>query len=162
MRRKEIEELFKEDVHELGERADRINREDGNLVTFVINRHINYTNICVARCPLCAFYRELGDKEAYFMSVEEVLEQVGDAVKMGATELHIVGSLNLAMNIGYFENIFTQIRMRFPGVCINTATEIYFRACRTAGGSRYPSSQAPGAAGEDWWVCILHSSSISS
>ena len=128
MRRKEIEELFKEDVHELGERADRINREDGNLVTFVINRHINYTNICVARCPLCAFYRELGDKEAYFMSVEEVLEQVGDAVKMGATELHIVGSLNPAMNIEYFENIFTQIRMRFPGVCIKalTATEIYF------------------------------------
>jgi len=83
-----------------------------------------YGVICVARCPLCAFYRELGDKEAYFMSVEEVLEQVGDAVKMGATELHIVGSLNPEMNIEYFENIFTQIRMRFPGVCIKTATEI--------------------------------------
>ena len=85
-----------------------------------------YGVICVARCPLCAFYRELGDKEAYFMSVEEVLEQVGDAVKMGATD--IVGSLNPAMNIEYFENIFTQIRMRFPKVCIKalTATEIYF------------------------------------
>ncbi|MCW3137148.1 MAG: CofH family radical SAM protein [Methanophagales archaeon] len=128
VRRKEIEELFKEDVHELGERADRINREDGNLVTFVINRHINYTNICVARCPLCAFYREPEDKDAYFMSVKEVLGQVEDAVKMGATELHIVGSLNPAMDVEYFENIFNQIRMRFPKVCIKalTATEIYF------------------------------------
>jgi aminodeoxyfutalosine synthase len=96
---KNIEALFERDLHELGVVADSINRRNGNIVTFVVNRHINYTNICVSRCPLCAFYRDVGDSDAYFMRVEEVLEKVAEAVKMGATELHIVGALNQEMSI---------------------------------------------------------------
>ncbi len=127
---KEIEDLFAQDVHALGERADAINRNNGNLVTFVVNRHINYTNICVAKCPLCAFYRDQGDRDAYLLSVAEVVSKAEEAVKMGATELHIVGSLNPAVCIEYFEDIFKQLRKRFPGVCIKalTATEIHFLA----------------------------------
>ncbi len=125
---KKIEELFELDIHELGELADSINRRNGNIVTFVINRHINYTNICVSRCPLCAFYRDAGNSDAYFMSIEEVLEKVAEAIKTGATELHIVGSLNPEMNLGYFEALFGQIKRRFPHVIIKalTATEIHF------------------------------------
>ncbi|MHC1610238.1 MAG: CofH family radical SAM protein, partial [Candidatus Methanospirareceae archaeon] len=113
-----------------GELADSINRRNGNIVTFVVNRHINYTNICVSRCPLCAFYRDPGDSDAYLMSGEEVLEKVAEAVEMGATELHIVGSLNLEMNIEYFEELFSQIKRRFPNVVIKalTAVEISFVA----------------------------------
>lgn len=125
---KRIEELFKRDIHELGEFADSINRMSGNIVTFVVNRHINYTNICVSKCPLCAFYRDANDGDAYFMSIEAVLKKVADAVKVGATELHIVGSLNPEMSIEYFEGIFGQIKRRFPHVIIKalTATEIHF------------------------------------
>ncbi len=125
-----IEELFTLNFHELGALADRINRERGNIVTFVINRHINYTNICVSRCPLCAFYRERGDSDAYFMSIEELLHEAAGAVKSGATELHIVGSLNSEMSIEYFEDLFREIRMRFPDVVIKalTAVEIGFLA----------------------------------
>ncbi len=125
---KTIEELFALDVHELGKLADSINRENGNIVTFVVNRHINYTNICVSRCPLCAFYRNVGDSDAYSMSVDEVLEKVAEAVKMGATELHIVGSLNPEISIEYFERIFGRIKSKFPHVIIKalTATEIQF------------------------------------
>ena len=125
---KNIEELFELDLHELGEVADSINRRNGNTVTFVVNRHINYTNICVSRCPLCAFYRDVGDNDAYFMRVEEVLEKVAEAVKMGATELHIVGALNPEMSIEYFEAIFGLIKSKFPHVIIKalTATEIHF------------------------------------
>jgi aminodeoxyfutalosine synthase len=125
---KKIEELFELDVHELGELADSINRRNGNIVTFVVNRHINYTNICVSRCPLCAFYCDANDGNAYFMGIEEVLEKVAEAIKMGATELHIVGSLNPEMSIEYFEEIFGQIKRRFPHVIIKalTATEIHF------------------------------------
>ena len=88
---KTIEELFARSVHELGALADSINRGNGNVVTFVVNRHINYSNICVSKCPLCAFYRDVGDSDAYSMSIEEMLGKANDAVKMGATELHIVG-----------------------------------------------------------------------
>ncbi len=125
---KKIEELFERDVHELGEFADSINRKNGNIVTFVVNRHINYTNICVSRCPLCAFYRDAKDDDAYFMRIEAVLEKVADAIKMGATELHIVGSLNPEISIEYFEEIFRQIKRRFPKVVIKalTAPEIHF------------------------------------
>jgi len=123
-----IAELFERDLHELGEIADSINRKGGNVVTFVVNRHINYTNICVSRCPLCAFYRDHGDDDAYLMSIGEVLEKAGEAAEMGATELHIVGALNPEVNLGYFETLFRNIKKRFPDVVIKalTATEVHF------------------------------------
>jgi aminodeoxyfutalosine synthase len=125
---KTIEELFARSFHELGALADSINRRNGNTVTFVVNRHINYSNICVSRCPLCAFYRDVGDSDAYFMSIEELLVKANDAVKMGATELHIVGSLYPGMSMEYFEEMFSQIKRRFPHVIIKalTAAEIRF------------------------------------
>jgi aminodeoxyfutalosine synthase len=125
-----IEELFELEIHELGEHADYINRRNGNIVSFVVNRHINYTNICVSRCPLCAFYRNVGDNDAYVMSSEDILEKSADAVQKGATELHIVGSLNPEVHIEYFEDTFKQIKRTFPHVIIKalTATEIHFLA----------------------------------
>ena len=127
---KKIAALFELDIHELGEIADAINRRNGNNVTFIINRHINYTNICVSRCPLCAFYRDAEDSDAYFMRVEEMLEKVEEAVKMGARELHIVGALNPEITLKYFETLFRQIKKRNSNVVIKalTPTEIHFLA----------------------------------
>jgi aminodeoxyfutalosine synthase len=124
---RKIEELFEMDLHELGEMANSMN---GNLVTFVVNRHINYTNVCVSKCPLCAFYRDKDDEDAYFMSVEEVLKKVDEAVKAGAVELHIVGSHNPEVSIEYFEELFSEIRRRYPHVVVKalTATEVHFLA----------------------------------
>jgi aminodeoxyfutalosine synthase len=122
---RKIEGLFSLNLHELGELADSMN---GNVVTFVVNRHINYTNVCASRCPLCAFYKEPGDTNAYFMSVEEVLGKVEEAVRAKATELHIVGSHNPEVSVEYFEEMFAKIKKRFPEVIIKalTATEIHF------------------------------------
>jgi aminodeoxyfutalosine synthase len=120
--------LFERDLHELGDIADSINRKNGNVVTFIINRHINYTNICVSRCPLCAFYRDREDDDAYLMSIGEVLEKAREATEMGATELHIVGALNPEIRLRYFETLFRNIKERFPDVVIKalTATELCF------------------------------------
>ncbi len=124
---KKIEELFQMDLHELGQKANSIN---GDVATFVVNRHINYTNVCVSKCPLCAFHRNPGDEDAYLMPVEEVVRKAGEAVKAGATELHIVGSHNPEVTIEYFEEMFTEIKRRYPNVVIKalTATEIHFLA----------------------------------
>ena len=120
---KEIKDLFEMDVHELGKIANSMNDDK---VMFVINRHINYTNRCVSKCPLCAFWSENG----YLMSKEEILKRVDEAVKLGATELHIVGSHNPDVSIEYFEDIFREIKNRYPNVVIKalTATEIHFLA----------------------------------
>lgn len=120
---RKIEELFECSLHDLGSIAN-----SGKTVTFVVNRHINYTNVCVSKCPLCAFYKNPEDSEAYFMSVDEVLKKAGEAVRAGATELHIVGSHNPEMNIEYFEEIFRKIRKKYPWVVIKalTATEVHF------------------------------------
>ncbi|MDO9527747.1 MAG: aminofutalosine synthase MqnE [Syntrophales bacterium] len=123
-----IAALFELNFHELGEIADSINRKNGNIVTFVINRHINYSNICVSKCPLCAFYRDAEDDDAYLMSIEEAVKKSEEAVQMGASELHIVGSLNPDVRLKYFDELFRKIKKRFPQVVIKalTATEIRF------------------------------------
>jgi aminodeoxyfutalosine synthase len=118
---RKIEELFKMDLHELGELAN-----SDNIITFVVNRHINYTNICTSRCPLCAFYKS--DEDGYLMDIEDVLTKAEEAVNAGATELHIVGSHNPNVSIEYFEEMFRAIKSKFPDVVIKalTATEIHF------------------------------------
>ncbi len=126
MNLKEIKDMFALDLHELGVKANLINND---FVTFVINRHINYTNVCISKCPLCAFYAK-DNADAYLMSKEEILSKVKEAVALGATELHIVGSHNPDVTIEYFEEIFSEIKQRFPDVVIKalTATEIDFLA----------------------------------
>ena len=120
---KDIGELFEMSLHELGTIADSMNDK---IVTFVINRHINYTDICISKCPLCAFHKDVG--EGYLMSVEEVLEKAKEAVELGATELHIVGGHNPNVSLEYFEEMFRAIKERWPHVVIKalTATEIHF------------------------------------
>ncbi|MFO7966311.1 MAG: CofH family radical SAM protein [Archaeoglobaceae archaeon] len=127
MKVEEIKDLFDHDLHGLGVRANSLNDDLG---MFVINRHLNYSNICASKCPLCAYYRDKGDEDAYFMSKEEVMDKVDEAVNLGVTELHIVGSHNPDVTIEYFEDLFQGIKSKYPQVVLKalTATEINFLA----------------------------------
>ncbi|MET1124276.1 MAG: CofH family radical SAM protein [Archaeoglobaceae archaeon] len=118
---KKIESLFNEPLHELGARADAMN----DYVTFVVNKHINYTDVCEVRCPLCAF----SNRRGYTMSVDEIVEEAVKAEKSGATEVHIVGGLNPELGIEYFEEAFRRIKER-TGLTIKalTASEILYYA----------------------------------
>ena len=119
-----IEELFDQNLHELGKIADGMN---GEVATFSVNKHINYTNICVSKCPICAYYRT----EGYVMSVEQVVESALKAVGLGARELHIVGSHNPEIGVEYFEEIFRRIKERAGDKVVIkalTATEVSFYA----------------------------------
>ncbi|MBN1629936.1 MAG: radical SAM protein, partial [Thermoleophilia bacterium] len=87
--------LESHDVLRVGRLADRVRRQRvGDDVYFVVNRHINYTNICRNRCHFCAFSRRVGEPGAYTLSVDEVLAKAREAVEQGATEIHIVGGEN--------------------------------------------------------------------
>ncbi len=127
--------LFKEcDTHELASVAERLTESTcGNYVSFVNNIVVNYTNICVARCPLCAFYRDLNDEDAYVLSPDDVVKIVEKAyVEHGITEVHYNGGLNPDLDVEYFERTFKLIKSRIPHVTIKglTAAEIWYYSRR--------------------------------
>lgn len=98
----------------LGAAADAMrNKAIGDLVTFVVDRNINYTNICSSKCKFCAFYREAGAEDAYVLPVEEILSKVDEAVKLGATQILIQGGLNPDIPIEYYENMLGAVKSKF-------------------------------------------------
>jgi dehypoxanthine futalosine cyclase len=95
-------------------------------VTFVIDTNPNYTNVCVTDCQFCAFYRKPGDREAYTLTVEEVMARIAPAVARGATTVLLQGGHNPALPLDYYLGLVRETRRRFPGVLPHffTASEI--------------------------------------
>lgn len=98
----------------LGAAADELRKQSaGDLVTFVVDRNINYTNICSSKCKFCAFFREAGAKDAYILTIEEILRKVEEAVSMGATQILLQGGLNPELTVEYYEEMLRQVKKRF-------------------------------------------------
>ncbi|GIU71489.1 MAG: dehypoxanthine futalosine cyclase [Candidatus Nitrosocaldaceae archaeon] len=122
-------ELFDEDIFTLGFAADQLRRRlKGDTVTFTVSYYINYTNICAASCPICAFYRKKNDNDAYTLSIEDIINRAKLAVELGATELHIVGGFNPDLKLEYYEDMIRAIKNRFNNVTVKALTpaEIFF------------------------------------
>ena len=102
------------------------------VVTYQIDRNINYTNVCVTDCTFCAFYRHRGHAEAYTQSVEEILERCREAVELRATSILLQGGHNPWLPITYYETLFRAIKERFPKLHVHalSPTEIHFIATR--------------------------------
>jgi aminodeoxyfutalosine synthase len=119
------------DLLRVGRLADRVRREKvGDRAYFVVNRHINYTNVCRNRCRFCAFSRDEGEPGAYTLTVDEVLAKAREGVEQGATEIHIVGGENPALPYRSVRAMVSGIREFAPAVHIKafTASEIVFFA----------------------------------
>lgn len=115
------------DLLALGRAADEVRRRRfGNTVTFLVDRNINYTNVCVNECRFCAFFRRQGAKDAYLLSTEEVLAKVRETVEAGGTQVMIQGGLYPDLGLSYYEDMLRAIKREFPQVVIHsfTATEI--------------------------------------
>ena len=82
----------------------------GKAVYYGVNMNLNYTNVCELRCPLCAFSRDEGDKEAYLLSLDEIEALVRQGVAAGIDEVHIVGGLNPRLKLDYFEEMLRRIK----------------------------------------------------
>lgn len=124
--------LTEMDLLALGELAHerRVQRHGADQVTFVIDSNPNYTNVCVADCLFCAFYRRPGDKEAYTLTVEQVMEKIQKAVDQGATTILLQGGLNPELPLPYYLDLVREARRRFPGVTPHffTASEVLLMA----------------------------------
>jgi len=91
-----------------------------DLITFIIDRNINFTNICTCACKFCAFFRPKGHAEAYLLTNQEFLARVRSAVEQDATQVMLQGGLNPALGIDYFEQLFHLIKTEFPQVTIHS------------------------------------------
>lgn len=129
--REGIELLTHGDPIELGRQADAARRElFDDTVTFIVDRNINYTNVCKNECRFCAFFRRQGHKDAYLLTYDEILEKVRETVEAGGTQVMIQGGLYPDLGLGYYEKMLRLIKTNFPSITIHsfTATEIQYFA----------------------------------
>lgn len=102
------------------ETADHLrHRQAGDVVTYIINRNINFTNICEQHCSFCAFRRDAGQEGAYWLDWEQIQEKTADAVRRGATEICMQGGLNPEAKINgaflpYYLRLVKTIKHEFP------------------------------------------------
>ncbi|MGI6417734.1 MAG: aminofutalosine synthase MqnE [Thermoguttaceae bacterium] len=115
------------DLHAVGRLADEVRRrKNGDIVSYNINAHLNPTNICLYRCPLCAYSCDPGDPKAFLMTDREVLAVGREAAENGCTELHIVGGVHPEKNFAWHRDLLARLHDAFPRLLLKawTAVEI--------------------------------------
>lgn len=113
--------LERADFLELGRTADAIRRARyGDRVTFLIDRNINYTNICETACRFCAFFRPTHADDGWTLSHDELLARVGEAVEKGATQVMIQGGHHPDLTIEWYEGLFARIKREHPNITIHS------------------------------------------
>src|SRR6188472_491219 len=100
----------------LGRLADGIRRRKhpGGLVTYIIDRNVNYTNVCVARCKFCAFYRPVGSAEGYTLGFDEIYAKIEETIRLGGNQLLLQGGHNPDIPLRWYEDLFRQVKQRYP------------------------------------------------
>jgi cyclic dehypoxanthinyl futalosine synthase len=100
----------------LGQLADAIRRRkhpDG-LVTYIIDRNVNYTNVCVAKCNFCAFYRDVGSPEGYVLGFDELFRKIDETIAVGGVQLLLQGGHNPDLPLSWYEDLFLAVKERYP------------------------------------------------
>jgi len=115
--RREALRLLKEaPLLELGKMADETRRRlhRSHTVTYIIDRNINYSNVCINQCRFCAFYRPLNHPESYLLDRDTLFRKIEETLALGGTQILLQGGLHPDLSIEYFETLFRDIRGRFP------------------------------------------------
>jgi len=100
----------------LGRMADTVRRlkHPEPVVTYIIDRNVNYTNVCVARCNFCAFYREVGHGDGYVLGFEEIFRKIEETRALGGVQLLLQGGHNPDLPIAWYEDLFRAVKQKFP------------------------------------------------
>jgi cyclic dehypoxanthinyl futalosine synthase len=103
-------------THWLGRMADavRARKHPEGVVTYIIDRNVNYTNICVARCNFCAFYREVGHSEGYVLGFDEIFRKIDETIAVGGVQLLLQGGHNPDLPLQWYEDLFRAVKDRYP------------------------------------------------
>jgi cyclic dehypoxanthinyl futalosine synthase len=114
--RREALELFRsDDLIGIGMRADAVRRQchPEGIVSYIIDRNINYTNFCTEYCTFCAFYRPMGHAEGYILPHETIFEKIRETIELGGTGVLMQGGLHPDLKIEWYEDLFRAIKRRF-------------------------------------------------
>lgn len=146
------------DFHLVGLVADELRRRRvGNIVTYVVNRNINFTNVCIKQCGFCAFSRDFREEEGYFLPTEEIVRRAKEAHELGATEVCIQAGLPPDMEGDLYEKICREIKKEIPKIHIhgfspeevlygatrsNTTIEDYLKRLKESGVDTLPGTAA--------------------
>jgi cyclic dehypoxanthinyl futalosine synthase len=100
----------------LGQLADaiRLRKHPDGVVTYIIDRNVNYTNICVAKCNFCAFYREVGSSEGYVLGFDELFRKIDETIAVGGVQLLLQGGHNPDLPLTWYEDLFRAVKQRYP------------------------------------------------
>ena len=122
------------DFHLVGLVADEVRkRRVGDTVTYVVNRNINFTNVCIKQCGFCAFSRDFREEEGYFLPTDEIVRRAKEAHQLGATEVCIQAGLPPDMDGDLYENICREIKKEIPDIHIHgfSPEEVLYGATRS-------------------------------
>jgi aminodeoxyfutalosine synthase len=113
------------DLNALGAMADLVRaRKTGNRASYIINCYINYSNYCILSCQFCAFARKKRDADGMELTVDEIVEKARQALKLGITELHIVGGLHPSLPFSYYTDMLRALKALDPRVQLKCFTAI--------------------------------------
>src|SRR5437762_779905 len=115
--REEATTLYREaPTHMLGRLADavRARRHPGGVVTYIIDRNVNYTNVCVARCNFCAFYRPVGADGGYVLGFDEIFRKIDETIAVGGGQLLLQGGHNPDLPLPWYEDLVRAVKARYP------------------------------------------------
>ena len=117
-----------DDLNALGVMASAVReRKNGNVATYILNRYINYSNICVLSCQFCAFAAKKRDAHAFEKSIDEIVAAVQETLGTGITEVHMVGGLHPTLDRPWYLELLTRLRALDPDLQIKAFTAIEIR-----------------------------------
>ncbi len=110
--------LRSDDLIGIGREADSVRRQlhPGGVITYQVDRNINYTNFCTEYCSFCAFYRPAGSPEGYVQPLESIFRKIDETLALGGTGILMQGGLHPDLKMDYYTNLLSSIRRRYPGV----------------------------------------------
>ena len=118
------------DVFSLGKLAHRRRMEmhPEGIVTYIVDRNINYTNVCVSACKFCAFFKGPGEEGGYVLPTEEILSKVRETVDVGGYQILLQGGMNPDLPLGYYVGLLTTLKSHFPGVAVHgfSPSEVWY------------------------------------
>jgi cyclic dehypoxanthinyl futalosine synthase len=100
----------------LGELADLVRgrKHPEGVVSYIIDRNVNYTNVCVAKCKFCAFYRPVGSPEGYVLGFDELFQKIDETIAVGGNQLLLQGGHNPDLPLEWYEDLFRAVKQRYP------------------------------------------------
>ena len=99
------------DINAVGAIADFANRKkNGNRASYIVNRYVNYSNYCILSCQFCSFSKKKRDADGFQFSVEEIVQKAREALKIGITEMHIVGGLHPSLPFSYYTDMLKALK----------------------------------------------------